>query len=134
MMSYYEIFAAFIMAFLFTFLFSVGFKNKGPWGILWIFFLIIFLASWAGQLWISPIGPLFYGISWLPLLFVAIIFAIILAATSSPGYNRKSVANDDSKVTKEPAVVLGVFFWLLLVILLIVIAIGYYRTPLIIKN
>ena len=42
-------------------------------------FWIIFLATWAGGIWVRPFGPSFRGIYWLPFLWIGIITVLILA-------------------------------------------------------
>jgi hypothetical protein len=143
-MVYTGIFAALLVALLFTLVFSASYRKRGSWGALLIFFLIIFLASWAGQLWINPIGPMVYGVSWVPLIFVGLVFAFLLMAASPPqppkrkgttggiGASGISASNApaDSESTEEEevaALAVGVFFWILLIVLFVAIVLGYYR-------
>lgn len=129
--SYNAIIAALAVAFLLTILFSVLLRNKGPWGGLWVVFIIIFLASWAANLWISPIGPQVAGVSFVPLIIVGLIIAVILAAVSRPVTRNKSpkIEAEQQEPPKEAvnAVTVGVFYWVLLVILIFTIIGGYYR-------
>jgi amino acid transporter len=129
--SYNAIIAALVVAFLLTMLFSVLLKHKGPWGGLWVVFIIIFLASWAANLWINPIGPQVLGVSVVPIVIVGIIIAVILAAVSRPE-TRNKPANIEAEGQEPPkdavkAVTVGVFYWALLVILIFTIIGGYYR-------
>lgn len=128
-MGFYGIFAAFIIAMFLTLLFSSSFRQRGPWGGLLLFFLVIFLASWAAQLWISPVGPVIFGISWIPLVFVAVLFAIILLAAAATVPSPPK--NQPGEITPADAsfMAIGTFFWFLLIILLIAIAVGYYNSP-----
>ena len=36
-------------------------SERGPWTSLLLFFIIIFLATWAGGVWLSPIDPPLWG-------------------------------------------------------------------------
>lgn len=81
-MTIIEVLIILLIALFVTGIFSYAFKSEGSGSILF-FFLIIFLASWAARLWILPIGPVFLGIAWIPVLIVGIIFAFILSAASS---------------------------------------------------
>ncbi len=129
--SYNAVIAALVVAFLLTMLFSVLLKNKGPWGGLWVVFIIIFLASWAANLWINPIGPQVFGISIVPILIVGVIIAVILAAVTRPETRNKPprIEAEQQEPPKEVvrAVTVGVFYWVLLVILIFAIIGGYYK-------
>ena len=125
-----EFLFALVMAVLFTLIFAVGLKRQGPWSAWWTFFLIILLAGWAGGLWISPVGPTFIGIYWVPIILVAFIFAVLLAAVAPPS-TQKSKVETISQVKEEEAAAekaLDIFFWVLLVILIIAIILGYFTT------
>jgi len=126
MSNYYEIVAAFLMALVITVFFSAVLGHKGPWGAMWLVFVTIFLASWAGYLWINPFGPLVLGVSVAPILVVGLIFAFILAAVTIPA-PRKTTQSDTTAESSESVVAIGLFFWIVLVILLVAIAAGYYR-------
>jgi amino acid transporter len=128
MTNHYEIVASFLVALVITVLFSQVLKNKGPWGAVWLVFLTIFLASWAGYLWINPFGPLVLGVSVAPIFVVGLIIAFILAAVTMPAPRRNSTANETA-VNDETKIALGVFFWIVMALLLVAIAAGYYRIP-----
>ncbi|MFW5821148.1 MAG: hypothetical protein ACOCWA_07655, partial [Bacteroidota bacterium] len=76
---------------LITLAFTYFFRNKGPWGSFWTFFLIILLAVLAADLWIEPMGPYYRDVYWLPPVVIGILFALILAAASPGKYERKRV-------------------------------------------
>lgn len=121
-----EVLVIFFITLFITFIFSAGFKYRGPWGALWLFFLIVFLGTWTAQLWLSPIGPTLWEIAWIQLAFVAITFAILLAA-ASPSTNRRKEASPDSPANAVAASTISVFFWILLFIFLVAIVGGYNR-------
>jgi hypothetical protein len=128
-MTYYGIFAALLVALLLTLAFSGSYRHRGPLRGLFVFFLILFLASWAGQLWISPVGPYYLGVSWVPMIVVPIVIAFILIAAAGP-VDKK--ANNTDVETSIAAV--GIFFWLLLMILLFSVVVGYfYYVPPLVK-
>jgi hypothetical protein len=130
MTNYFEIVAAFIVALILTVMFSVVLRNKGPWGALWLVFVVVFLATWAATLWINPFGPLVLGVAVVPLTVVGLIFAFILAATTLPPATKISPNLAENTVIAAPAVhAIGIFFWILLSILVLAIAAGYYRMP-----
>jgi len=45
-------------------------------------FLIIFLATWAGGIWLKPFGPSLWGIHWLGFLVAGLFVSIILVITT----------------------------------------------------
>ena len=121
-----ELLFAICMAVLFTLVFALGFNRPGPWAAWWAFFLVILLAAWAGGLWISPAGPVFIGMYWLPVILVAFIFALLLAAVTPRG-SRSSVETI-SEVRQQEAKAeraFDVFFWVLIISLAAVILLGY---------
>ncbi|MEI9935072.1 MAG: hypothetical protein WDM71_09555 [Ferruginibacter sp.] len=122
-MNYHIIPAALITA-LFITAFISSF-SKRPIQILSIFLLIVFLAAWAGQLWIIPFGPVTQGISWIPLMIVAITFSFI-AHVLLPGKakNKKVIKEPDDGDDEEA---LGFLFWTILIILVLSIIAGYFR-------
>ncbi|HYG49756.1 MAG TPA: hypothetical protein VD905_02585 [Flavobacteriales bacterium] len=73
-MNYYFILSSFLLAVLVTVLFSILLGSRG----LFVFFLIIFFAGFAAQLWLAPTGPNIWGISVLPLLVVGLIFSLLI--------------------------------------------------------
>lgn len=101
-----------------------------PWTAIWTFVLVLFLASWAGGLWISPFGPVLFGVSWLPFIFVAVIFGLLLAAVPperpprTPG--EAFVQAEEKRAARQA---FDVFFWILLIVLLLAVISGYYWHP-----
>jgi len=121
-----ELLFALCMAILFTLIFAIGLRRTGPWANVWIFFLVIFLASWAGGLWISPAGPVFLGIYWLPILFFSFIFAVLLASAVPPERPEPKVETISQVKKKETMVkAYDAFLWILLISLIMMIILGY---------
>lgn len=71
-----------VISFLFTLLFVVKLKSKGPWGSGWTFFTIVILWLTAVSLWIPPAGPVWLGVAFLDLLLTALLISFVLSATS----------------------------------------------------
>jgi len=109
--------------------FIAGFRKRGPWGSS-IFFAIIFLGSWVGGIWFSPLGPPLWGVYWLSFLISGLIFALLLAATVSPLPPDTTVqllkAGEKGGEAKR-AMVLGIYFWLMVAVLLILIIKRYFQ-------
>jgi len=119
---------ALLMALIFTMIFAVGLRRTGPWSSVLVFFLVIFLAAWAGGLWISPAGPVFLGVYWLPILLVAFLVALLLAAVPPrrpPHVETISEAEAEAQEQRAVERAFDAFFWSLLIGFAIVIALGY---------
>ena len=127
-MTFLEIIVIFFIALFVAVIFTYIFKNKNPWSF-FLFFLIIFLASWTAQLWIVPVGPRFLGVFWIPILVVGVFFAYILSLTfAKPGNPRKEIIEKQVGVETDEdktSIAFGAIFWILLLILTIAIIIGY---------
>lgn len=125
-----ELMFALFFALILTLIFASGIRRQG-WGVgLLIFFMILFLATWAGGVWITPFGPLWWGVSWLPYLFVGLLIALLLAALLPADRIRPraggGVRPEDRSQT-ETLATLDAFLWILMFGLLIAIIIAYLR-------
>ena len=133
---------ALLIAILLSVIFYYAFNIRGPWGSFWTFFLVLLLTVWAASLWVDPVGPVFWGIAWIPLFFVGLLFALLLAAIPTD-YDRppNKIENrhaafrgrrepepdeiaESKEATRTAAAVSGIF-WIFLLILLIVVIAGY---------
>jgi hypothetical protein len=100
--------------------------------IAWLF-LLIFLATWAGGLWLRPIGPLWGGIAWLPFVLAGILLVLLFSATHQPEPPRDRHETLDfledmrkeHEVEKVTYQSLTVFFWVLITMLAAVIILRY---------
>ena len=122
-----ELFFALIVAFVLSVLFSlatrVGVRRTG---FFW-FFLIIFLGTWAGGIWVRPFGPSLWGISWLPFILSGLIFVLILtiSAPRRPPRSRHETLSMLERIEREKEleqatyITLSFFFWILLFVLII---------------
>jgi hypothetical protein len=90
---------------------------------LWLVFVLIFLATWSGQLWISPAGAVAGGVALIPLLVMGLIFFFFLLVVIPAVPKIKK----DGEVENGPLIAVGIFFWILIVLLIFSIAMGYYR-------
>jgi hypothetical protein len=113
-----------------TLVFSFGFKNRGPWGNIWVFFALIFLGIWAASRWIEPFGPVYMGVAWIPILLFGFLIALLLsAAVPIKSYRQKQrEADAPAEPPSEDSTRLqafGIFFWLLVITLGLAITFGY---------
>ncbi|MGC9342930.1 MAG: hypothetical protein ACP5E3_09540 [Bacteroidales bacterium] len=115
------------IALLITLFFSFILRVRGPWGSFWTFFVITLLAVVAADMWIQPVGPVYWDTYWLPPLAVGLLIAFILAATTPSPRTRAELEEGRNRIAKEHAesVAVGIFFWFLLIIMLIVVVLGY---------
>ena len=116
-----------LIAFLITLFFRFLLRVSGPWGSFWAFFIIILLAVIAADIWISPAGPYFEDLYWVPPIAAGLVIALLLAATT-PSPKIRSEMDSEGKSSKEEAaaVALGTFFWFLIIFLLILILAGLF--------
>jgi hypothetical protein len=123
----YGLFAAFAIAFIFTAAAVLIFRRRGPWGAAWTFFLFLFLALWIVSIYLPNVGPVYWGIAWVPILVVATLLAFLLAA-AIPGANEfrdESIRDSDtSKVTPARPAPGTRWFWILIIIMIMLILIG----------
>lgn len=88
-------------------------------------FFILFPLILAGNVWIGPRGPMFMGVSWLPIVAIGIILTLLFAAIL-PRPPKVDPAKTRDEVAEETVVGLfGGFFFLLLFVALAAIVIGY---------
>ena len=122
--------AVLLISFIIGALFYFVFKNKGPWGSFWTFFLVLFLGIYLAYVWVRPVGPLYWGVALYPLLFIGLLFALLLAAASPPRYRRnyrKPSADPGQEPTPEDnRAVLGIFFWTALILFIALLLAGLF--------
>lgn len=103
--------------------------SSGVGGILF-FFLVLFLASWAGGLWLTPLGPPLWGAYWAPVVFVGVFVALLLAAASEPSrrYYLRHRSEPVEANAAAAATAFGLMFWILMIALVAAVIAGYgYR-------
>ena len=131
-----EFFAAAIVALVFTLVFFYAFKTKGTWKKLWPVFIILPLAVWAAALWLSPVGPIYWGMALIPLSFIGLL--IVLLFTAMPTYKKKRKNKSTTfrvfrdkyaiPIKKEYGSVsaLGITVWIFICLFLLVVIVGYF--------
>lgn len=131
------IIAAIFIAILISAIFYYGFSARGPWGSFWTFFLILLLIIWAASLWTRPVGPVYWGIAWVPLFFIGLIFALLLAAVPTYGAPPEEEVTEEDLMVEDPeverrreaeigaAAAIGWLFWAFILILFTAVVAGY---------
>jgi hypothetical protein len=125
----FDILFALVFALFVSSLFIFGFRRTSPWaGGFLLFLLVVFLATWAGGLWLAPIGAPLWGAYWGSFLIVAVVFALLLAAaapTRPPQTRGEAIRQAEAE--EETEATLSVFFWILIVVLVVAILASYLR-------
>jgi len=128
-----ELFFALIVASVLSVLFLLVTRGEvRRTGFSW-FFLIIFLGTWAGGVWVRPFGPLMWGISWLPFILSGLIFVLILAISAprrTPRSRHETLRmleriEREKELHQSTYITLSSFFWILLFVLTILIITRY---------
>ncbi len=125
-----ELATAFLVALVIALIFAYGFRRRGLWPGFLLFFLIVFLFTWAGGVWVTPFGPQYAGVHWLPFLIVALVIAFLIAAAIPPSYTRPRTSESEDLRTaraREVSHFLGIFFWILVAVLLVALLVRYLR-------
>lgn len=63
--------------------FASTLRRRGPWTSTALFLLVVFLASWAGGVWLTPIGSRLWGVAWVPFVVAGIFAALVLAGMAA---------------------------------------------------
>lgn len=122
-MTFLGVLLTVLVAVIISALFYYVFKSTGPWESFWSFLLVLVLAGLAAGLWITPVGPIMWGVAWIPTLLAIIIFGLLLGA-ASPRKEDQAITNTESSEPSprdRKAATIGALFWLLLIFMLGVI-------------
>lgn len=128
-----EVLGAIIVAVVISSIFYFAVDARGPWGSFWTFFAIVLVVVWAASLWIVPFGYIYWEIAWIPLFFIGLVIAFLLAALSStsPRY-RRTTKGSDVTADEEPErtyAAIGLMFWVFIGLMLVAIIAGYATDP-----
>ena len=126
-----EILGILLITILLSSLFYYGFDRRGPWGSIWSFLLVVFLGVLLFDIWMTPIGPMWWGIAWFDLLFFGFLFAVLLAAATPTGRRERleaqrkdPIPSDEEKREAHASVAVGVLFWVLIFLFIAAITVG----------
>lgn len=90
--------------------------RSGPWAAFLFLFGVLFLAVWAGGVWLTPGSLIAFGLTG---LLVALL-VVALAPARFPRSRRRDVLEASNEGT-----VFGLYFWFLLSALLLAVILGY---------
>jgi hypothetical protein len=114
-----------VLAFVFSLIAAYSFRRRNPWGTFWLYFLIIFFASWAGGIWIKPVGPVLLGVAWIPTLAIAFFMALAIAASAKyAGFNDQVKVQEVRVDLPDEGLKISVLAWLLLISLILTVLAG----------
>ena len=132
MMDFVQLLAVVLAALFFTSVSLFAFRHRGPWGSYWSSFVIMMLGLWAAQVWLEPMGLIYGGVAWLPILLAGIYLSVMLIpigpAHQDPAGQREEVSREaHAKQRKEDRAfrVLNASFWLLLLVFALMVIVGY---------
>ena len=89
-------------------------------------FFVLFLATWAGAVWMQPLGSDILGSYWLGFVISGILFTLFLMAIIPP-LRRKPEPEEkpDTETAESAPEKLGFYFYLMLIVFAIMIIISY---------
>jgi hypothetical protein len=93
-------------------------------GLIWLF-LIIFLTTWAGGIWLRPFGPILWGVHFMTFLLAGltiVLFLVIAVPRRAPRGRRETLdmlerIEQEKALEKVTYLTLSLFFWILLALL-----------------
>jgi hypothetical protein len=119
-------FVAFVFALFISVVFTSAFRKIKLWINFRMFFLMIFLFTWAGGIWLVSFGPTFRGIALLPFLFASVLAATLMSVALSAFFltrrRQKEAEIEFSTFEKR----LDAFYWTMVVYLIIAIFVRYF--------
>ena len=121
-----ELLVALGVAFVLAFLLGYEFGSAGSWGSFLWFAVVVFIVITAAGFLFPGLGPQVAGVAWVPLVFGAILVALLLAGVSSrsPEEGLEPFDRVDDENRTVAALAVGVSFWMLLLGALVVVAVG----------
>ena len=104
-------------------------RAGGSSGALLFFFLVLFFATWAGGVWLTPVGPALWGGYWLPFVLIGLFVALLLAAAAEPTrrdyLRRKTAPVQEAEAETVAVTFFGVLFWILMIGLAVAVIARY---------
>jgi zinc transporter ZupT len=120
------------IAFFLTVVFVVLGRRARSWRQILVFSVLVFLAAWAGGIWIGPVGPAILGVYWLSFFAVGLVFALLqeaLAASARRAAPREPMRETEAKEERELESIFNIFLLVLLALFIIAIILGYAHRP-----
>lgn len=107
-------------------IFGRGGYEEGGWATALIVFGVLFLTSWAGGVWLTPVGPQLFGVPWLPFVLMGFVAALLLSAMS-PARPPRTMreAREQADAQEVVATTASAFVWILAGCLIFAITLHY---------
>lgn len=100
--------------------------ESGGWGAALILFAVLFLTSWAGGIWLHPLGPELFGAPWMPFVLTAFVVTMLVAAMSPVRRSRGQVEARQAAVAEEVVgTTVSAFLWIFAICLIAAITLHY---------
>ncbi len=128
-----EFLTSFIIAVFLTGLYMLWTREAGRrTGLIWLF-LVLFLGTWAGGVWLKPFGPKLWGVPWMAFLLaglVIVLFLVISFPRRAPRGRHETLdmlerIEQDKKLEEVTYITLSIFFWVLLAGFVVLIILRY---------
>lgn len=124
-----HLFFAILVAVVFTAILlaiGCGGYERGGWATALILFGILLLTSWAGGIWLHPVGPTVWGAAWMPFFVVGFVVALLVAAVAPSRHPRTRLAAEEAAEAKEVVgTTISAFLAILAVCLIAAITLHY---------
>ncbi len=124
-MIFAELVFALAIALFLTIIFTLFMRRDRSKRRVLVFFWAVFLAAWAGGIWITPAGPTFLGIYWLSFLVIGVLFALLFEVISGLSRPRRMAEKDVKREAEEIQTELSFSFFILFIAFIILIVLGY---------
>jgi len=126
-MFYADLIAAFVITLVLSLIFGLGLRILRIRTTIWAFFLLLFFATWAGGMWMLPVGPPLWGVSWMSFVVVGVVVALIISVfiTSRPPLRRRSQEEAEVRDRAEVLNLFNRYYWVLMALLGGAIVLGY---------
>jgi peptidoglycan/LPS O-acetylase OafA/YrhL len=124
-MIFAELVFALAIALFLTIIFTLFMRRVKSKQRVLAFFSVVFLAAWAGGIWITPAGPTFLGIYWLSFLVIGLLFALLFEVITGLSRPRRLPEKDVKREAEEIQTELSLSFFILFIAFMILIILGY---------
>lgn len=100
--------------------------QRGGWGAALVLFAVLFLTSWAGGVWLHPMGPQLFGAQWMPFALMGFVVALLVAAMSPVRRPRGRIEAEQAAAAEEVVgTTVSAFLWIFAVCLIAAITLHY---------
>ena len=112
-------------------LFVFVLRRTGIWGNFYFFLLSVLLGSWAGGLWLPPVGPWVAGVPWGSFFLAGLILSALFSLMSLPQDPNPSGGSEGDRDSHpegqiDPHLFLGFFGGFLILAFSFLILAGYF--------